>query len=100
MEMIPVGQGFKVVERPATGIREKGLFVAQPGRVARDEPLQASEPPPEQNPTTHPVLDLVYRPEIRRAISESNPPQPEARQYPQFEQRLGENVGNFLNVIV
>jgi hypothetical protein len=100
MEIIPVGQHLKVIERPRISVRNEGLFVAQSGRIARDEPLPVVEQSPEQRPTTHPVLDLIYRPEIRRAITESEPPRQEARRYPQFEQRLGDNVGNFLNVMI
>ncbi|MFC2076571.1 hypothetical protein ACFLT7_05765 [candidate division KSB1 bacterium] len=103
MELLPVGQGLKLVRHPQTSAPDRageaGLFVAQPGRIARDQSLSMSESPVEQRSTTHPVLDLVYRPEIRRAISESDPPRP-VRRYPQVEQRQGESVGSFLNVMI
>ena len=103
MELLPVGQGLKLVRYPQASASERergaGLFVAQPGRIARNPALAASDPPVEQRSTTHPVLDLVYRPEIRRSISESNPPQPVQR-YPRINQRQGESVGNFLNVMI
>jgi hypothetical protein len=101
MELLPVGQGLKLVRYPQASVSEKeaGLFVAQPGRIARNQALTASDPPVEQRPTTHPVLDLVYRPEIRRSISESAPPRPVQR-YPRVNQRQGESVGSFLNVMI
>ena len=99
MKLIPIGQNLRVVQRPDPAIWDTGLFVARPGPIARNEPLRTESTPVENRPTTHPVLDLVYRPEVRRAISESQPPRV-VRQYPPFEQRAGESVGIYLNVMV